>query len=105
MPYLGSHWSLKKCPQCGKQFDVLDDKWGYTIRKRRDVYFCSWHCLRAAEAKAEEVKKGRQRTEKEAAIYKMLSEGAGVMAIVHALGVTESTVKYYRDRFVEEDAG
>ena len=104
MPYLGSHWSLKKCPQCGKQFDVLDDKWGYTIRKRRDVYFCSWHCKREAETE-EEAKKGKPRTEKEAAINELLLSGMEVPEIVRKLGVSRSTVRYYKDRLVtNEDA-
>lgn len=94
-------WVWKKCPQCGKRFEVYDGQWGYKLQER---YFCSWHCLRSAEP-GEEPKKGKSRTEKEAAINQMLSSGASTREIMRTLGIAKSTVSYYRARLVtEEDA-
>lgn len=60
----------RKCSQCGKKFIVTGsaEQWVYKIRRdKRDVWFCSWHCLRAAEkAREADIEKKR----------KNLSEGA-----------------------------
>lgn len=39
---------IKKCPSCGKEFEILHaDLWAYHINKQ--VFFCSWKCLRERE--------------------------------------------------------
>lgn len=41
-----------KCPICGTEFVIKNNKWGYTIkgkRRQKPIYYCSYPCLRKAE--------------------------------------------------------
>ena len=97
-------WVWKKCPKCGKRFEVYDNQWGYKTHDKHERYFCSWHCLRATET-GEQAKKGKSRTEKEEAISRMIAKGASTREIMRTLNIAKSTVSYYRARVVtEEDA-
>lgn len=51
----GLNVSVKKCPACGKVFEVVwCDLWAYKHQKYGGAgyrYYCSWKCLRADESK------------------------------------------------------
>lgn len=42
---VGHEW---RCPECDTIFLVRTDKWGYILNGRK---YCSYKCIRAAEAK------------------------------------------------------
>lgn len=44
--------TLTKCSECKKRFERLSDKWAYHFKKDgKDLWQCSWHCHRDAEAR------------------------------------------------------
>lgn len=52
-------WS-HKCPVCGREFFARTAHYAYVRRTRKEViseYYCSWSCLRKAEADGKKKKK------------------------------------------------
>ncbi len=57
---------MHHCHLCGKEFYTHGDcDWSYRGREHsrngKDLYFCSWGCLRKHEAESEQKKKTRKR--------------------------------------------
>lgn len=44
-------WTQKECYSCKKQFHIPSSDWVYkrTVGRNKNVYFCSWGCLRKYE--------------------------------------------------------
>ncbi len=58
---------MLKCKQCkGKFYVPCKDNWAYKFRRKGDMYFCSWSCLRAYEREHGEKKKYNRKAEAEA---------------------------------------
>lgn len=56
---------MKKCAQCGKEVNVLDeDAWVYKRNAKDGIhrFFCSWHCIREWDAEYEKKRKRRRNT-------------------------------------------
>ena len=77
----------KKCWNCGKRFDVLDQ--GRYVYKIGNIWFCRWNCQVAYEKQQEEKKKMRgkkiTRAEKETAVQ-LAMEGKDPVAYLTELG-------------------
>jgi len=53
----------KKCPICGKSFNMMTREWAYKrSNKQGEKFFCSWKCFRLYE----EAPDGRRRRRKNA---------------------------------------
>ena len=99
--YLGKE---KKCPICGKTFYTATEEWAYKRQWKKTgnyFYMCSWKCLRKWEA-SHQKKVGKPRNPHEKEIYEMLRAGEYPKYIAEKLGVSVSTVWYYKDRMTEE---
>ena len=92
-----------RCEICGKYIWMPDPEiWAYKIvnpARHRDWYCCSWHCFRQMPEKPI---RGRKSGLKDK-IFDLLKQGARPVDIMHATGCTEGTVRYWTDRYQEED--
>ena len=73
-PPKNTGWSLgsmHRCPECGKAF-LIPDLGGWVYKKNkpgganRTFWYCSWHCMRAVELRAEERRQARAAAAREA---------------------------------------
>ena len=95
----------RNCHVCGKPFLVRNDDYVYKRQKNTKIfYFCSWSCMRTYD-RTEETRKGRQPTHYINQIYEMLEDGVNAREIADRLGINQTTVKYYRDRWSPGEKG
>lgn len=95
----------RKCFMCGKQFLVPNDD--YVYKRQKDTkyrYFCSYGCMRKYD-REQETRKGRKPSHYITQIYEMLDDGVSVREIADRLGILQTTVKYYRDRWAPGERG
>ena len=104
MPYLGSRWTNKVCHECGKKFEVIDNEWAYRIegKRHKEIFFCSWHCLRADE-KRRDVKTNAIGKRKEEA-FRLFDQGARSCEVMQILNVSPSTVHNYKLKWHERNS-
>lgn len=93
----------RNCEICGKPICVIDpERWAYKVRigesRAQKVYYCcSWKCLRQMPEKPI---KGKRTGNKEV-IFELIRQGKTNKEIMRELAVTNGTIKYWRQRFVE----
>ena len=95
-------YTEKKCPVCGRIIIVNNpDLWAYRLKlKGKHIrYVCSWHCIRAYEAR----KKKKTIPKKAREIWKLLDMGMIPADVARALELPPTTVIYWRDRRMEAD--
>ena len=93
----------QKCPICGREFYPPDvEEWAYRTRQYSGAVrlYCSWHCLREEQRRNEKKKKPRPKVAGE--IFQLLREGFRMFEIAEKLTVTIDTVKYWRERYMDE---
>ena len=100
---VGTFWLFdRKCPECGKNFCIRNrDMWAY---KDGETALCSWHCLRAREARKEERATKRQSkagnirlsAEQRQRVVQMIEEGKSVSEICQTFGVGKEVVWYHK---------
>lgn len=101
----GTRWlTERKCPECGKSFCVVDME-AY-VYKNRGQAFCSWHCMRAREARKNEWATKRQSkagnirlsAEQRQQVERMIKQGKSDAEICQTFGVGKEVVWYHKQK-------
>ena len=88
---VGANWiDAKKCPVCGKEFHLLyPNAWGYKRNTgKKNLYFCSWHCMREEEKERNEMKKLTLEQKKKA--VKIAVDGGNPLGFLEEIGIKNS---------------
>ena len=90
----------RKCRVCGKHFIAYADYVYKRNTKNTLYYFCSWHCMREYDSDHKSRKGGRPNANAER-ICELIKDGKTNEEIHLALNVPETTVRYYRDCYIQ----